>query len=476
MPGAAPIAYAMLGVAIWSFFGALELSVQESAWKTTFSKIQYLGIECVAPFWYLFAINFTGIKTRFSEFLKKIVWIIPAITVLLALTNEFHHLIWTSFGSQEAYGGILQIYNHGSAFYLNMVYAYTLLLIGTIFLFRFVFKSDKFQKQQIIFIMLSAIIPWVANFLYLFNIAAFPGIDSIAFAITGVLLSLSVFRFQIFDLVPMAKRILFSTMNIGFIILDKNDLVVEANPISKQMFEINFSMGADFKQYFASYPSEIIPLLKQSNAKSQIELKNIFPIKWLEISISQISDKDQNSSKGKLLVIYDITERKLYEKRLIEAQINITAILENTEDIIVYINKDQKLVFFNSAYAKTMLEVFKVDVKEGMSAVSFLDGEDRKWWSENNLRAINGDRFKMEYSKIVDNKEKYFEVSFNPILVSSQLIGVSEFTKDITERKLSEKKLQEKVAELERLNNVMVGRELKMIELKKEIGEKDQNT
>jgi len=355
-----------------------------------------------------------------------------------------------------------------------MVYAYLLLLIGTIFLFRFVFKSDKFQKQQVIYIILSAIIPWIANFLYLFDLSPFPGIDSIAFAITGVLLSLSVFRYQLFELVPMAKKILFSTMNIGFIILDQNDLVVEANPISKEMFGINFSMGTDFKQYFASNPSAVIPLLKEINGKIQIELKNLFPIKWLEISISQISDPDQKTSKGKLLVIYDITERKLYEKKLIEAQINITAILENTDDIIVYIDRDQKLVFFNNAYAKTMLEVFKIDVKEGMSAVSFLSEEDRSWWTENNQRAINGDRFKMEYSKMIDDKEKFFEVSFNPILVSGQLIGVSEFTKDITERKLSEKKLQEKVAELERLNNVMIGRELKMIELKKEIGDKDQ--
>lgn len=471
MPGATPIAYAMLGVAIWSFFGALELSVQEPAWKTTFSKLQYLGIAFVTPLWYLFAVDFTGIKSRLSDIIKKILWIIPGLVIVFVFTNEYHHLIWESFTPLNSDIGVLQIYNHGPGFFVYMTYAYFLLLIGTIYLFRFVFKSDKFQKKQVILIILSAVIPWIANFLYLFDLAPFPGIEftPIAFTFTGFLLSISIFRYQLFELVPMAKRLLFSTMNIGFIILDKNDLVVEANPIAIQMFNINFSMGADFKGYFTSQSFDLIDLLKQTNSKTQIEFKNMFPNKWLEISISQISDPEQNSSKGKLLVVYDITERKLYEKKLIEAQINITAILENTEDIIVYINRDQKIVFFNSAYAKTILEVFKVEVKEGMSAVGFLPEEDKKWWSENNLRAINGDRFKMEYSKIINNSEKIFEVSFNPILVSGQLIGVSEFTKDITERKLSEKKLQEKVKELERLNNVMIGRELKMIELKKEI-------
>jgi PAS domain-containing protein len=46
------------------------------------------------------------------------------------------------------------------------------------------------------------------------------------------------------------------------------------------------------------------------------------------------------------------------------------------------------------------------------------------------------------------------------------IIGVS---RNITERKNAERDLRQKMDELERFNDLSVGRELKMIELKKEI-------
>ena len=59
-----------------------------------------------------------------------------------------------------------------------------------------------------------------------------------------------------------------------------------------------------------------------------------------------------------------------------------------------------------------------------------------------------------------------------------RIIGASKIARDITERKRAEKvlsqshaDLREKVEELARFNRAMVGRELRMIELKKEVNE-----
>jgi SMC interacting uncharacterized protein involved in chromosome segregation len=45
---------------------------------------------------------------------------------------------------------------------------------------------------------------------------------------------------------------------------------------------------------------------------------------------------------------------------------------------------------------------------------------------------------------------------------------------DITSRKKAEKEIEEKMEEIQKMNDVMIGRELKMVELKEEL-EKLQN-
>jgi two-component system cell cycle sensor histidine kinase/response regulator CckA len=67
------------------------------------------------------------------------------------------------------------------------------------------------------------------------------------------------------------------------------------------------------------------------------------------------------------------------------------------------------------------------------------------------------------------NGRNYTTLKF-PILMGGRYL-LAGFTIDITDRKKSEEKINEKVKELERFNVLMVNRELKMIELKKEINQ-----
>ena len=67
---------------------------------------------------------------------------------------------------------------------------------------------------------------------------------------------------------------------------------------------------------------------------------------------------------------------------------------------------------------------------------------------------------------------RIFHSSYYPIQAKTGLVtGVAIFAVDITERKRAEEKLHENIDELERFSKLAVGREDRMIELKKEINE-----
>jgi hypothetical protein len=74
--------------------------------------------------------------------------------------------------------------------------------------------------------------------------------------------------------------------------------------------------------------------------------------------------------------------------------------------------------------------------------------------------------------KVVENLNgRIYETIKFPIKINEDQTFIAGFTIDITEQKKSEEALKQKIEELERFNDLTVDRELRMIELKKEVNQ-----
>jgi PAS domain S-box-containing protein len=97
---------------------------------------------------------------------------------------------------------------------------------------------------------------------------------------------------------------------------------------------------------------------------------------------------------------------------------------------------------------------------------------DVQWTREQLLEMIRqvdaaGDHFETRHRR-KDGTFLDVEISTNGALCGGQKL-IFCVCRDITERKRAEKRLQEKMDDLDHFNRLMIGRELRMIELKQEV-------
>lgn len=138
--------------------------------------------------------------------------------------------------------------------------------------------------------------------------------------------------------------------------------------------------------------------------------------------------------------VEDITEHKWAEEELRQSQANLSALIENLEDAVWSVDRDLRLITFNTFFRDTFQRVFAQRVEVGRSIDELLPpaqfGELNQAWRKLYGRALSGERFTEVQTYPVDGAVRCFDVAFNPIRTGDgAIVGVAVFTKDITAHK-----------------------------------------
>jgi PAS domain S-box-containing protein len=187
--------------------------------------------------------------------------------------------------------------------------------------------------------------------------------------------------------------------------------------------------------------------------------------------------KEKGKTRGFLSILRDITDKKLSEERLKESEERLEYIIEYAPDGIFILDLKGKILDVNKeiekmvGYKKEELigkNLFKLGIvpkKYIPKALKFVADSKKGGKLGPSIFEINRK----------DRKVVILEVSSFPVKTSGKLeiIGIGRDVTDREELEEETKKLNEelksKVEQLEKFNKIAVGRELKMIELKKKI-------
>jgi PAS domain S-box-containing protein len=170
-----------------------------------------------------------------------------------------------------------------------------------------------------------------------------------------------------------------------------------------------------------------------------------------------------------LKMVGEIFVNALERKRAEEAIKRLSAAVESMKEYFTIADMDGKIVYANPALERDY--GYPKEELLGKHASILLSPDSPPELAEGICKATLGGGWTGEIRNIAKDG-RVFWVDMSTALLkdkSGKPANIIAIARDITDRKKMEVKLEEKIKELERFNRLAVGRELKMIELKKRI-------
>ncbi len=346
IPGSRYFCWLMLAVAEYSLSVALELSSAGIPAKMFWSKVQFLGAAGVPALWLLVALSFGQYHRFLTRRWVLFIGFFPTVSFLLALTNEWHFLVWPEVRLVNGRFGQVAVYEHGPAFWLSMACCELAVVLGYVALIGAAFRSPRHQRMQLFILAVAALPPWCVNIISLAGFYPLQGFGhaQFVFVLTGVLLAWSIVRHGMLRIMPLAYEAVFRGMSEGVIMTDALGQIVEINPAVEHILGLRRDViGTPMDNVLSTWPA--LAQLKTGSIEVESGRAGDSPAgpQWLEAAASPLTDA-QGRSLGALLLIRDITERKHAEQHLTELRNALAARVRELEEASAHIKTLQGIV------------------------------------------------------------------------------------------------------------------------------------
>ncbi|HEX7412463.1 MAG TPA: PAS domain S-box protein [Bacteroidia bacterium] len=148
---------------------------------------------------------------------------------------------------------------------------------------------------------------------------------------------------------------------------------------------------------------------------------------------------------------YDITQQKEIQQKILTAQSQLSAVINNTTDIVVSIDKNYNIVQFNQLLFDMVKRRYGKELKEGMSIFETMAVEHHEDIKNIYKRIFNEGKniVSVEMFIFSKNRKVYFESNYNPIKQNNEIVGIAIFSRDISDKIESETELRSALKEKE---------------------------
>jgi diguanylate cyclase (GGDEF)-like protein/PAS domain S-box-containing protein len=349
--GALSVAALLVGVVIWSGAFAAMWYVPGEDMQVFWERVSSLG-SWIVPVAFL---------TLAFGVAKMEGWRTPGRIALIAIVSfALNNLEWVNPGNLFETAFVAHAvgpYTHysfepGPLYWVFVTYAYVLILAATVILVRVVARTSGAKRTEAVILLIGGLTPTAAS------VVAQPGLVAldvdlipVAFLITGALWLTAILRGALLDILPLARDALVEQMVDGVVVIDGDDVVVDANPAAVDMLCTRPAdvLGKPVEALLGNVKGAIPFLGGSGPRKVVLPLNMNGDSRHVELRITPVV-ADREGPPARLVTLHDVTEERLANERLRLAR---TVFDTASEGIIVTLpDSGGRIVDVNDAYCR----------------------------------------------------------------------------------------------------------------------------
>ncbi|MFO8133201.1 MAG: histidine kinase N-terminal 7TM domain-containing protein [Thermoplasmatota archaeon] len=306
-------------ICLWTFAYILELWTDAFQPMLLWRKIRYVGV-CLAPvLWFCFAMRYSNREKCTRPATVALLSVIPAIALIFLWMSGHQGLFFTEMTAVP--GGPFQVIRDtpGPFFWLQAAYAYLLIAAGIAVILRSAASTAGIYVRQSLTVVGGILAPLLGNVLVLLTVnpAGFPyDVTPALFPIAAVAIWWSVTRFRFLDLVPVAGKALFDSLDDVVFVVDDRNRIVDGNPAAFAFLRSTAAettegnaVGRPAADVFADHPRLADVVMSPRKTQTTIQVPSDGQSTWYEVTVSPLHRRGQKAA-GRLITLRDVTARR----------------------------------------------------------------------------------------------------------------------------------------------------------------------
>jgi signal transduction histidine kinase len=395
VPGATPFVMAMLCIFLFVVSAVLEILSDSSRAKLVFYNVRQVGAVFLPVAWVLLVWEQQNQRRWRSVGGLVAICSMPIVTILLIGTSGWHTIIRQSVYMVMYEGvGIIRVVS-GIWMGINLVFMAALSLGALTLLGGDILRSRSAFRSQSFFLFLALLLPVIVTVLGILNINPITPLQpiTVTFLPTVICASWALFRYGLFDFVPVAANVVIEQISDAVVVVDRKFRIAQSNPAADQLFKASQQKFGDLiaVEIHGIPMLAQLPLMDKRVTASTVRQEVSEDGRTYDANVSPFMPRGQ--WMGDIVILRDVTEQRMAQDQKMElilererALLLKNFVMDASHELRTPITNIRSTSYLVARYLSKLREL--VPMQEEIIAM-FDKIEERNQAAEENVKRLN---------------------------------------------------------------------------------------